>query len=522
MSTIRGTADNDRLRARADSDRVFGLDGQDELVSRFNRTLLDGGAGSDALTTRLALNSGNAIIRQSGGSGADSLTAELSIIPVTTMTAGPVVTAMGDGSQLTLDGGDGNDRITVEADVYIQGGRTLESGILGGGGRDIINSDLSLFGDGAFATVRNRIDAGDGDDRILARAKGSPDAESPTVENVILGGEGDDRVRAFASVGSAESGTARNTVDGGAGDDTVQAVQNARSEQATLSADLDGGDGVDTLLAFSRYRGSGSLTGEHQGSGGDGDDGVQLWFLVGGGIDNVNLTSTADGGAGNDTVYCIVSLEEVATANTTISNHAFGGEGNDFVASGISIDTDLSAGMQVLDFTNRAEGGAGNDTVLGSVSYGGRSLLFGGSGNDTVAALEGDRNVLEGGAGRDWLVGGAGDDRISGGAGADRFVLLYAGDENGTDTIRDFDGSVDIIVFPDLEDDGAPGLADDIALLVDHIDDSGPGGDVTVTFDNGIVVFEGAGTGNVDSVADLVDDPATQLSNAVPDIFAMA
>jgi Ca2+-binding RTX toxin-like protein len=180
---------------------------------------------------------------------------------------------------------------------------------------------------------------------------------------------------------------------------------------------------------------------------------------------------------------------------------------------------------------NYLDGGAGNDTVIGRVAEGtnGASFLKGGTGNDNLTVVGGSGNVLEGGSGKDLLTGGAGsdmlaggdgkdtleggggDDQLAGGIAGDTFRFNFGVDE-GTDTIADFDRGFDILSFAGLTDVGAAGLADDLDA-VSSFSDAGAGGDVTVDLAFGTrIVFVGEGTGAVDSWADLVANPNTQLT----------
>ena len=108
------------------------------------------------------------------------------------------------------------------------------------------------------------------------------------------------------------------------------------------------------------------------------------------------------------------------------------------------------------------------------------------------------------------MVAGSGDEVLLGGAGADDFVFEPALDQ-GTKTLGDFDAGADRLIFVGLDDLNAPGLADDLDAIT-AVDDAGAGLNVTVTFKSGTVLaFEGRGTGTIDSIADLVVDPASQL-----------
>ncbi len=76
----------------------------------------------------------------------------------------------------------------------------------------------------------------------------------------------------------------------------------------------------------------------------------------------------------------------------------------------------------------------GGDTIRGK---GGDDYLHGGGGDDTIHAGDGD----------DTLYGGTGDDHLLGNQGKDRFVFEI--DDNGDDTIYDFNKAEDVISFVD-------------------------------------------------------------------------
>lgn len=104
---------------------------------------------------------------------------------------------------------------------------------------------------------------------------------------------------------------------------------------------------------------------------------------------------------GNDHV-ALNKVGAVVTAKTVV----FGGSGNDTVVGGNGDDfIDGESGADYL------YGSGGNDKLAGDI---GNDFLFGQNGNDSVA----------GGAGNDSLDGGAGNDKMGGGAGAD---LYYTG-----------------------------------------------------------------------------------------------
>jgi Ca2+-binding RTX toxin-like protein len=123
--------------------------------------------------------------------------------------------------------------------------------------------------------------------------------------------------------------------------------------------------------------------------------------------------------------------------------------------------------------------------------------------NDSLTAVGGTDNVLNGGTGRDHLFGSIGNDRLTGGSGVDTFHFDVAVDE-GNDTITDFRRGVDVLSFAGVTDVGLPGLVDDLDPL-STFTDTGPGADVVVQFAAGTqIAFARFGTGGTDSWADII------------------
>jgi len=91
--------------------------------------------------------------------------------------------------------------------------------------------------------------------------------------------------------------------------------------------------------------------------------------------------------------------------------------------------------------TIRIFGGAGNDTITINIPGNTRikTILDGGTGNDTITGGDGSDTIV-GGPGNDTLVGGRGNDTLRGGAGADSLVGGLGNDtlqgDAGSDTLR--------------------------------------------------------------------------------------
>lgn len=265
-----------------------------------------------------------------------------------------------------------------------------------------------------------------------------------------------------------------------------------------LSGDLDqGGDyvfaqtagpaGVSTaILGTSGADVLGTLfDGAQEMIGGDGDDAYY--------VDSTDDVVTETGGEGYDSIYTLVNytlpanVEKIVALGSTgllltgnaLDNQLFGAAGADTLYGGLGNDKlDGRAGADSMVggdgddsyYVNDAGdvvvelADEGTDTVYTTIDYalsaniekvivrgsaglavtgnGSDNVMTGGSGADTLSGGEGaDR--INGGAGADVLIGGADNDVLTGGAGADIFV--FAGVDQGRDTITDFQIGVDKI-----------------------------------------------------------------------------
>ena len=221
---------------------------------------INGGAGADALTgdndgnnfTVNAVNAGlltgkltgfSSIERLNGGSGIDTFNVNFAL--------------SGDGTT-AVNGGVGNDTITVATGVVMAGG------IDGGADDDTIN-----IGTGAgVTTVLGGVACGTGDDTITVTG---------TVTTDVAGNDGDDLVRLAAAAtltGSVDGGLGADTLDGGnTGSTYVISGVDSGSVTGRVSSfagveNLQGGTAGDTF----RFQSGGTLTnGTIDGGTGGGD-----------------------------------------------------------------------------------------------------------------------------------------------------------------------------------------------------------------------------------------------------------
>jgi Ca2+-binding RTX toxin-like protein len=518
MSVILGTRHNDTLSALADGDVVFGFQGDDHLISNFNRTALVGGIGSDTLTTDVTLSTAtdlHGIAVQAGGAGDDSLNVN---IHWTDLTSDAHVI-----SEAAVFGGFGDDQINIVAGPPSAGGTTAGSNVVtniadGGAGDD----HVTVSGTTGFftleGTITNHISGGLGDDVLDATAI-LQSISSLSASNFLDGGAGDDILRAYCLTDS-DSGNpvGINELWGGNGNDMLQATQVTDGENAATNVTnhLDGGNGNDVLVADSTALAQLSVLAVNILDGGAGNDSLTAHLISGGTntgpANGVDASNELGGGSGNDSLLAsidIVSDPLGASSHLNLVNTLDGGTGNDHLEASINV-IPTHEGPESLE--NHLDGGAGDDVLLATIGgTAGSSFLFGGSGNDQLKVVGGSGNVLSGGDGRDSLTGGSGDDFLFGGKGADTFHFDPSVAQ-GTDTIGDFESERDILSFAGLIDHGTPGLIDDLNAI-STITDAGAGNDVTVAFSSGShIVFAGLGTGFTDSWGEIVAHPAVQLT----------
>lgn len=349
-----------------------GGDGNDVITSLGDETVAEGGAGDDAIamlhdTIRLS-----SLDREASGEATDREKAGLEERPYASQ-------------RLAVDGGDGNDHITIRPDLY-------QGVITGGSGADTIRLNNA---------TSSTIDGGDGSDSIigndlfrstvLGRAGNDMILFRDLYTSSISGGDGNDWIEIRDAAGSVLSG--------GDGDDVII----GRDVRDTL---VDAGNGSDVISL-------GSALGASVISGGAGNDVIFVGTAgrdsqIGGGAGNdVIVTGSAglvDGGDGDDTLI-------IGGAHTVT-----GGAGNDRIIVG------------VLEEDGLLDGGDGDDLIHVDQAYGG-SLVSGGAGNDVIRVdmLGSSRDTVENGRVHSSPVGAV----VDGGEGDDviRVGYAYAGSQ---------------------------------------------------------------------------------------------
>ncbi len=411
MSNITGTSGNDTLPGTAGDDIIDGLEGQDVINAGDGADLVNGGPGGDGVyggagNDSLNGDDGNDTLvggagadTLNGGAGNDTLNGSGSGITSQTFNSGspPVPTlffsvidpSIDDNAVDVLNGGDGDDNITVGL------GDTADGGI----GTDTVSANLRGLGAGVT------LDFTTNGQSVLATAIGGSvsnfeafSIEGTNFADVMTGGVNNDTLIGWDGNDTLNGGDGGGILVGGLGADT-----------------LTGGTGNDQLYAGNNL--VGGLLSQH-------------------GADNA--VDTLTGGDGNDTLY--IGLGDIADGGVGTTDGVYVAFTESTVGITVDFSTDSEArleaasGAQLANFerynvwgsfyadtftgdgnTNNISGDAGDDTLSG---MGGNDLLRGDLGRD----------VLIGGDGNDLLYGGEGSDRMTGGLGNDQIQ----GDSNGT------------------------------------------------------------------------------------------
>ena len=516
---------------------ITGDNGADTILSRYNLT---------------AINSVNSTSTIEGGTADDMITLDHDY--QATSAAGVVIEA------LSIDLGTGDDTLNAELDVNDTSVASIVTNVTSSGGVNDVTLDSHALAAG-FAVVYNTVTTGANDDTLDLTANAFIVSTGAAVANHVADarntattGGGDDVIVADAqaqssgdATGGGGSGTgafALNNFNTGALNDSITAGTYVYSDSnggtglAQFIADTSSGfDFINSTMSsdFAELFEVAFNSNINTGIGGDTITSNIDAFAR----DVIEVTSSIDGGGGNDIIISnIVAESSIAGTSMTISEVINGGAGNDIITT--MFDGSQAGSTTGSNPSLSISGGDGNDTISATIiGLEGTLTIDGGIGNDTITVTcpvtNTGINSIIGGAGTDTITGSVDWDRISGDAGSDRIVASAGSDDywggstsGGGDSeadtfvfnpsatnyflrLQDFESDFDILEFAGLADTGPAGLVDDIDAL-GMFTDNGVGG--SVIFDltaGGSIIFNGAGTGAVSSIADLVIDANAQL-----------
>jgi Ca2+-binding RTX toxin-like protein len=357
----------------------------------------------------------------------------------------------------TLSGGAGDLLEFDDGDFTLNFGDVL----FGGGGGDTLHGDATADPDDDLSDGIDLLFGGSDDDTIFGGGGGSLLVDKVFIQfgNLFIGGPGSDHLTAdYQSPGTGQhgidfmfGGPGNDVMDGGDGGPfsvglpPVFAVEFGNIMFGGPDDDLlDSGDGFDLLFGG---------PGTDRMSGGTG---IDLMF-GGAGDDRDPLGQTPgwiDGGYGG---IVLVVIDGVPVP-IPFGNLIFGGDGDDSIDSGHpdSADGEVLHALEIdLEFGNdcddRMRGGHGLlDLMFGNK---GNDILEGGAGIDFLFGNRGDDEVYSGGGILDLAFGNRGDDIVDGGDGID-FVF----GNRGKDDVRAGDGVLNV-AFGNRERDQVTGGA---------------------------------------------------------------
>lgn len=543
---IDGGTGGDYITSAIDSDILA------QLLNTVTTTgTIVGGNGLDTINASADVMAINAIsVTHSIDGGRDTDTIDL---------VGEYETTSATGSSIathTIDLGTGNDVLTTDLDVTGGVAGTLTTTVTSSQGFNDIDLNSQIIAD-TFSNASNTVVTGNNSDTLdmdtfsFVASAGSTEADHyADARNTAITGGGNDTITANVQAQSSGDGSgagqsqgayALNYFDTGSGADTINAGTYVFSDfiggvgLAQFVALTGGGaDNVDSNMSsdFSELFVVNMSSGISAGAGND---------VIESNIDafarnEINVESTIDGGTGADTITSNIVVESNGTAALSVAENINGGGGADTITT--TFDSSQSSGFTGAQPDLVINGDAGNDTINATILGNKGSFdIDGGDGNDTITITSpytsAGVHLIDGGTGKDTITGSDDWDNIAGGTGEDTIIASggvddywggsnTGGGDGSADTfvfsptasdyevdLNDFEYAFDILQFTALVDTGAAGLVDDIDALGTFSDN---GTDVVFTLTaGGSIEFIGAGTGSVNSIADLVNDINSQL-----------
>ncbi|MEH1768590.1 beta strand repeat-containing protein [Nostoc sp.] len=452
-NTLNGDAGNDYLDASytAGNNTLNGGIGDDYLnvVNSSGNNLLSGGDGNDSFSVGNNPNDGNSGSISGndtidGGQGDDLLSVDYSYATggiattfnattnIGSITAGTNRVSYKNIERLDVSGTTYNDNI-----VGSNGNDTLSTGdggkdtIDGGKGDDLLSVDYSYATGGIATTFNATTNIGSitaGTNRVSYKNIERLDISGTTYNDNIVGSNGND------TLSTGDGG--KDTIDGGKGDDLLSVDYSYATGGITSTFNATTNIGSITAGTYQvSYKNIERLdiSGTTYNDNIVGSNGNDTLSTGDGGKD------TIDGGKGEDVLlinYRSANGGITSTFNATTNVGSITAGTNQVSYKNIE-RLDISG----TTYNDNIVGNSGNDTIDGG--YSGNDTIIGGAGNDILTASYSGNNTLYGGFGNDILTGESGNDTLYGGDGIDTFNF-YSYDE-GFDRIYDFNAANEVI-----------------------------------------------------------------------------
>ena len=550
---ITGGAGNDIIDGGGGADVISAGGGDDTVTVRGTETSIDGGTGSDTMV--LAASSSVTAVNFALAAGVDQTTGDsVNITGFENVDASAMTTA------LSVTGSSGANAIsTGSGDDVIHGGGGADI-ILAGAGNDTVDywgSEVS-------------IDGGTGNNTLVVRASATIDLSAAdqsagdlaTVTNFQnVNASGLTATQLISVVGT----TGTNIITGGAGADFIDGnggadVINAGAGNDTVvfhgtEASVDGGAGSDTLVLTSGSVVTGFnfavAAGADQTSGDtvtvanfenlDGSALTTALNVIGSSSANIITTGsgndTVDGGGGADVINTGAGDDTVAYHGTELSIDAGSGVNTLILENATDVnlgrvDQTVGDAVTVMNFQNidaSALGAAQGVNIIGSSAA---NIITGGLGADTIDGA-GGADVINAGGGDDIVAYRGSEVSIDGGSGSNTLQLKTATAVNLANADQTSGDTVNVSNFQNVDASGL-GAASGVSITgtssantiiggagSDMIDGGGGNDIISAGAGNDTVKYYGtevsidAGTGN-DTLVVLASGGTTSINLATP------
>ncbi len=376
------------------ADKIIGGAGVDTL------NFLNSGTISDSQFSGI---SGLEVIQLANGANTFNIGANETNLSAMTLIGGTstdtfayALSAFNDATTVTIQGGSGNDTISLSGSGAINGTRFASLSSI-----EVL--DLNSYTGGGAATLGSAVSSA-GVTLIEASANSNAlyiDASAMTTGVTINSGTGADTILTGSGADTINITVAKAQISGGTGVDTLN-INSAITQDASVLTSID------TININADTTFTNNLTGTSA----------------------ISVASTKalniDASALNGDTMSIANAGIVYINNTSVTNFA----GLTFTGAG-ALQINGTGGNDVINLNSTMTSYAGTITLSGGA---GDDILIGSSKNDTIY----------GGAGNDTLTGGAGTDYLDGGADDDTYRFTSISDVAG-DIINDTGGGIDVI-----------------------------------------------------------------------------